>query len=101
MGGFEQAAAIVRGEGYGLAVAGHGRCLDEFAVGGVGPAVAIGLEVGEERPQGSQLPSYRAIGHACGCQPLTPLADMLGADGGQVLEGIGLDAAGGQVEMIV
>ena len=58
----EQAAAIVRRQADGLAVAGHGGCLDELAVGRVGSAIAVDLQVGEQRPQGGQLAADGAVG---------------------------------------
>ena len=75
-----------------LAVAGHGRGLDELAVGRVGSAVAVDLQVGEQRPQDGQFSADGAIGLASGCQPVTPGGDVLRPDGGQVLEGSGGDS---------
>ena len=65
-------------------------------MGGVGSAIAVGLQVGEQRPQGGQFSADGAVGLLVGGELLPPLADMLGADGGQVLEGVRLDAAGGE-----
>ena len=94
--GVEQAAAVVRRQADRLAVAGHGRGLDELAVGGVGPAIAVDLQVGEQRPQDGQFAADGAIGHARGCQPVTPGGDVLRPHGGQVLEGPGGDSGMGQ-----
>ena len=87
LGGVEQAAAVVRREADGLAVADDGGGLDELAVGGVGPAVAVGLEVGEQRPQGGQLAADGAVGLATGGGLVTPLTDVLGPHLSQMLQG--------------
>ena len=79
-GRVEQAAAVVRRQAHRLAVTGHGRGLDELAVGRVGSAVAVDLQVGEQRPQDGQFAAYGAARHAAGCQPVPPGGDMLRPD---------------------
>ena len=44
----------------------HGGGGDEFPMSRIGSAVAVGLEVGEERPQGSQLAADSTAGLSCG-----------------------------------
>lgn len=62
---------------------GHGWGLDELAVGGVGPAVAVGLEVGEQQLQSGELAADSAARLTGGGELLPPGDDVLGADGGE------------------
>ena len=65
-------------------------------MGGVGSAIAVDLQVGEQRPQGGQFPANGAVGLLIGGELVTPAADVLGTHLGQVLEGTGGDTGGGQ-----
>lgn len=95
-GGVEQAAAVVGRQADGLAFTRDGRGGDELTVGGVGQAVAVGLGVGEEGAQRGELAADSAVGLAGGDEGVTPGGDVLGPDPGQVLEGGGGDAGGGE-----
>ena len=53
--------------GDGLAVAGHGRGLDELAMCRVGPAIAVGLEVGNSDRRAVSL--RRMVLLACSSRP--------------------------------
>lgn len=62
----------------------------------IGSGVAVGLEVGEQRPQGGQLAADGAVGLFVGGQGVPPGGDVLGADSGELLPGPGLDADVGE-----
>ena len=86
----EQPAAIVRRQSDRLAVTRHGGGGDKLAVGRVGSAEAVGLQVGEERPQSSQFTANRCCSALAACGKLVPPSgDMLRPNLGQVLERTG------------
>lgn len=68
-------------EAEGLAIPGDSGSSDEISMRGIGPGVAVGLEVAEQRPQRRELAADRAVAHA---------------SLGELLPGVGRDAGMGQ-----
>ena len=65
-------------------------------MGGIGSGVAVGLEVGKQRPQGGQLAADGAVGLASIGQGVSPCRNVLAPDTGQFLPGTGLDTGMGK-----
>jgi len=65
-------------------------------MGGVGSGVAVGLEVREQRPQGGHLAADSTVGLVAVGEGVSPGGDVLGADGGELFPGCGLDVSVGQ-----
>ena len=78
--GIEQAAAILRRQADGLAVAWSGRCGDEIGMGRVGSDIAVGLQVRKHRPQDGELAADGTIVPSLCGQVIAPGSDLLRAD---------------------
>ncbi len=88
----EQPAAIGRRKANGHSVAQGGGSGNKVAVGLVEPRVAVGVEVGEQRPHRCRFAANRAVCQALVLEMQPPGRDVLWPDAGQVLGPVALDS---------
>jgi hypothetical protein len=80
IGCIEDTAAVFWRERDGLAVACHGRRIDEVTVGRIGAGEALTFQVRIQRAERRHLPPDRGVGETAGVEVVPPGGNVAGSD---------------------